>query len=362
MTEASFAFFILLSLWCLIKWFDNRKGIYGSGFVAFSGIAALTRPEGIGLLPAALAFAIYMVCKQKLRALHWIIIGLLPWIFQIFWHCKIVGKYGYGAELQGGIHQVTLSKFFSYMLLYPAYLPYIVSPFVFFFVIYGIYRSIRLKDGDSARKIYHLFMFYTVAAWILGLSFHWAWTTRFMFAIIALLLMFSGYGISCMGSVRSRKIALTLSVATSIAFTILVLVCSRGTFEDIRKSSYFIRDNVPPDAKIVSSEIAKIKFWSGRKVSKYNRAKLKPGMYVALQNLYCDFEQEMNYLKEKHDVEVVYRKKVTVVPLLSDEMHHRKVKRKDGTIALRGSGNRLISLRGQFSKHRFESAVILIKD
>ncbi len=66
-------------------------------------------------------------------------------------------------------------------------------------------------------------------------------------------------------------------------------------------------------------------------------------------------------LKEEYDIEVVYQKAGTVVPVLSDEMYLRPTARKDGTIALRGGSNRPISLRMQFGKHRFESAVVLIK-
>ncbi len=84
-------------------------------------------------------------------------------------------------------------------------------------------------------------------------------------------------------------------------------------------------------------------------------------MYVVLQNLYCDFEWEMNYLKEKYDIEVVYREASTVVPILADEMYFNPTKRKDGTIALRAASNHPVSIRTQFSKQRSESAVVLIK-
>ena len=361
MTESSFVLFLLLSIWCMIKWLDNKKTIYGIGTIFLSGLAALTRPEGLGLFPIAFAFAIYAFYKEKFRSLYWIILGMIPWFFQIVWHWKIVGKYGYGDELYGGAKRVTLSKFLQYMYLYPAYLPYIITPIVFFFAIYGIYRSIRDKNGDIARKVYHIFALYMVVSWILSLCVHWAWTTRFMFPIVALFLIFSGYGIYSIKNKNLKISAFIICIITSIAFTVIVLISSRATFGDIRASSYYIRDNLPSDAKIISSEITKVKFWSGRNIGRYERKSLKPGIYVALQNLYCDYELEMEYLKENYDLDILYHKEGKIIPLLADDMYLKQVKRKDGTIGLNGASNYPISLRTQFGKQYFKSSVILIK-
>ncbi len=359
MTESTFTLFLLLSLWCLIKWFDSARGLYGTGFMLFSGIAALARPEGIGLLPMILAFAVYMLYRQRVRAACWIVAGLLPWLLQLLWHMKVVGRYGYGQELQKGIGGVTFARYFSYLIRYIVYLPYIVVPVVFIFAVYGIYKSVR--GGSGERRVYHLFTIYILAIWLLSLPLHWAWTTRFMFPLVAILIMFSGYGLSCIKGVRSRVSAFAICVIISIASTVLVLVCSRATFGDIRGAAYFVRDNLASDAKIISCETTKTIFWSERKVAKYKHESLKPGVYVMLQNLYCDFEWEMNYLKEKYDIEVVYQKAGTVVPVLSDEMYLKPKIRRDGTTGLVGGSNHPISLRMQFGKHRFESAVVLIK-
>ena len=158
-----------------------------------------------------------------------------------------------------------------------------------------------------------------------------------------------------------RRTTFALSIITSMSFTILVLTCSRATFGDIRKSAHFIRDEIPEAAEIVSSEITKIEFWSGRDVGKYDRSKLEPGMYVALQNVYCDFQWEMDNLKREYNFSILYRNEGTVIPILADDMYMKPVKRKDGTMGQRGAANNLISLRTQFGKHGFESVVLLIK-
>ena len=81
-----------------------------------------------------------------------------------------------------------------------------------------------------------------------------------------------------------------------------------------------------------------------------------------LQNLYCDYEMEMKYLRENYDIDIVYHKSGTIIPLLADDMYLKPVKRKDGTIRLAGASNYPISLSTQFSKNKFESAVILINE
>ncbi|MBD3181295.1 hypothetical protein GF312_03320 [Candidatus Poribacteria bacterium] len=370
MTEASFSFFLLLSLWFIQKWYDSKKEIYLSLMVGFTGIAALTRPEGIALLPLALFFVGYIVfnrtrlrfsCLNIIKTLLYCITGLVPWALQILWHWKIVGRYGYGQELHGGIEKVTVAKYFKYFGLYFAYLPYIITPFVFAFSIYGIYKSIRLWRENSFRIIYLLISAYILLSWIIGLSFHWAFTTRFMFPIVVLMIIFSGYGISNITGDKLRKAFFSICMVTSLAFTVIVLIYSRATFEDIRYSAYFIRDNVPVNAKIFSTELGKTRFWSGRKIDKYNREKLNSGDYVMLQNIYTDFDWELKYLKDHYKTDIIYYKSGVVIPLLADEMYMRSFKRRDGTIGYRGSGNQPISLNTQFSKHKFESVVILIK-
>lgn len=360
MTESTFAFLLLMAIWFFMKWHDRRKSVYAMGAVGCSGIAALSRPEGIGLLPLALVFVAYLLWKYKFRISHWIFLGLIPWLFQIFWHLKVVGRYGYGAELQGGAKKLTIGKFFSYFGLYSAYLPYIMTPIIFAFAVYGIVMTIR--STNKMGKIYSILSLCIFVIWLIGLSIHWAWTTRFLYPIVVLAIVFFGYGISCLKNAFSRKLALSASVLLCLVFTVILLISSRATFGDIRQAAYYIRDEVPTESRVLSTETIKTKFWSGRSIEKYKRSNIKSGSYVALQNIYCDYEQEMEYLNQKYDIRRLYHKRLTTIPVFCDDMYMIPVKRKDGTFGQRGTANHPITPRTQFSKQRIESAVIFIQN
>jgi hypothetical protein len=181
-----------------------------------------------------------------------------------------------------------------------------------------------------------------------------------MYPIVVLALIFFGYGISCIGNARSRKLAFSVSVLTGIAFTAILLISSRATFGDIRQAAHYIRDEVRPDVQVFSTERTKTEFWSGRHVDQYKRSRIRPGVYVALQNIYCDYELEMKYLKQKYEVTALYHKQAIVVPVFCDDMYMKPVKRKDGTTGWRGTANHLISPRKQFGRQKFVTTVILI--
>ena len=362
MTESSFTFLVLMALWFLIRWIESRGQWYGVGAIICTGLAALTRAEGMALLPVAALVTFLMIRHRKLLAIGPLALGWLPWLFQAFWHWQVVGRYGYGKELEGGIRAVGVVKYLTYTGLYVAYLPYIVTPFVLAAIIYGAWKNISRFREDAGTRAVYVFTGYMLLAWLLALPLHWAWTTRFFFPIVVLVLMFAGAGIACLKRNRRQWTALGVCCITSIAMTATVLVCSRATFGDIRAAAYFVRDHVASETPVLSAEGTKMRFWSERQIDGYRHDQLKPGTVVVLQNVYSDDERELEYLHKHFRTEILYQKVGTVVPILADEMYLRPHKRKDGTMVLRGGSNHPIPLAIQFGKHRFRSTVVLLEE
>ena len=363
MSESSFLFFLLISLWCLIKWEDGSKGFYGLGFIGFSGITALARPEGLALLPLALLFALRVVRQTGLRSAPLLACGFLSWCLLFLWHTKIVGKFIYGHDFIHGAMSIAFKDYISHFILYAVYIPYLLTPLVFLSSAYGAVKSYMVGKKEHLKKVYILFFLYLLITWLLILPLYWPfWTTRFMFSIVVLSLVLSGYGLSLFKKKISRRVLLGACLATSIIFTTIVLFCSKETYGDIRAASMFVRNSVPHNAEIVSSELVKTQFWIGRSLVQYSHSVLKPGQYVLLQNMYsCDIEKEMKFLRKNFVIDVLYQKFAVVIPILADDIFINAERRSDGRTALRGRSNRAIDLKTQFGKSRFASIVIHIR-
>ena len=244
-----------------------------------------------------------------------------------------------------------------YLYSYPYILTYPVAIFVFLGVIITIIRARK----NTRLWFWLAFYSYFFAGVSYALVVNKWWTPRYQYSLLPFALIFAGFGLSFLFSIRKLRwlgiVSLSLCLAGSMIFTALVLYWSRDSFGDIKRTALYIKDNYP-GRNLYTDQGAKTGFWSKRRLRGYKRARsssLKAGDIVLLAGWHTNLNTEYAYLNRFFQTEILHRENSTIVPLLADDIVDWAGKR------LRRRANAPVVWEQRFEKQYFESWVIEIK-
>lgn len=314
MTYSLFSLLFLASILYFIKFYDKRRKIDLILFTFVSGLAALTRYQGLVFL--LLLFGVYFLyIKEKgIKSALSTLYGWSSWLILIFWISRHgfaqVGVYKYRLGMEGSIFRA-LSMFEVYIISFPYALTYPV----FVLGCYGLYKSnLGEEKGRLFNKLFYLLLIIWLIAHCLFLDFE----TRHFLALTPLFLILSGLGIDSLNRRRGKSLLATCLII-SFLFSISVLGFQRDMFGDIKRSALYVKENLSQE-KIFSDEYPKTTFWSGSKIERYEQGKIKPGSYLVLHSFYTDLDRELAFLRARYKIKPVYTTNSFIRPLLPDIM------------------------------------------
>lgn len=319
MTEAPFMLLFLLSTWCLLEFITDMNKSYLRMATLFAALGAITRPEGIIMLPVLFALYAWQFHKRGWREFASTIWIGISWALLPLWHILVVGNFLYGNELKGGASDLTLYKLLTYFFSYLDIAPYTVGYPLFVLAIIGIIHAIDNK------KISHVLLFcYFILGWISVLPVHAAWSTRFLYPLVPLFLVFAAGGLAFIESKFNpqwAKKTVMVCMVYSVIFSGAVLVFQRDSYGDIKRSALYLKNNLQQEV-VYSDELTKTIFWSNKKVKKYgpNRNNIKAGEYVVLHSFLTDLQKELSYISQNHQSRIVYSTESLIIPLLADDI------------------------------------------
>ena len=332
MSDATFGLFFILSIWFAVRlWRSQKKqDLIWCTFTA--GLCALTRANGVLLLPLLVFLYVLYLRKNSLKqlVLSPVWAGALPWFLLLAWlllggtSFSNYSSYAFIGRGEGLIPSVFF--FAENFTFHFESLVWEVTALIVLFACFGIYQSLHLPENNTGTRYFWLGLcVYTFVAWFGGMSVYSAWqhlAARHFYAIVPLILLLSGYGIYSIGYHLGRRRLFLASLVGCILFSLVFSAASlyyqRDSLGDVKRAAVYARQELQGET-IFTDEIEKTSFWAHRSCRSYlNKDEIQPGQYVILHSLYTDIETETSYLASRFKTEIVYETASRIRPLLSD--------------------------------------------
>jgi hypothetical protein len=258
MTEAAFSFFFWFSIERLIAARATRNPREADSALMWSGIlgaaAALTRYQGIFLVPPVLILAFYLYRRTKV--IPWKgLLGLLPYGLIPLWSAAT--NTIHGGQLAERMGDVPIMTFIlnaePFILLLPFFLTYPVA----ILATMGIMKGKPRPRATILPITLYVFGFLLVLQSLFG-----SFQERYFLPLFGLLYVYAGLGMAVADNrlrrfaPRFRPYVPLLVVAFSLFMSFFVLAGSRGAFGDIRRAAEFAASVADESgARILTNEI-----------------------------------------------------------------------------------------------------------
>jgi 4-amino-4-deoxy-L-arabinose transferase-like glycosyltransferase len=358
MTDSLFTFFFLTALFTFIRSMEsvsaapianlpaklslefdlalgrakNRRWLYL--MIAATGLATLTRYQGLALLPLIAVAA----ARNRKGYTRWELLetafSLLPWAALLYW--MRVRGFGHTAQFAGRVHGTlgqTLLAYWDMAETYILYFPYALTLPVFVLFMAGVLE----KGLSEPARIARWTLAYLFVLWLLVHAAFQSFQYRYFLPLIPPMLIFAGRGMVLLLEAFERRkwkagpVAASLIVALSLGFSAAVIYLQRNAFADLADVGQLIAGQNLKGGRILAAEVynegntnIKLAFWARQPIlfcEPMEQFAFQPGDYVVLSNYYNDFERAARILQSRYEFEVVYQTpRYTLRPLLPDIM------------------------------------------
>lgn len=326
MTDTTFLLFFLLSIWNIIEFFpDMNKNRLRLATVT-AALAALTRPEAMGLIPVLVLLYLWQFHRKGAREFFKTIWSASAWLPLPIWFIATASSNNYFKEISAEASKFDLSKIALFLITYLKAFPYILGYPIAIMALLGAYFLIKEKKPG-----FPVLFILLALMWLTVLMNHWAWTTRLVYPFVPLALILAAVGIVNVEMRFSQflaRVVFGVCVVYSLVFLVAVLHYQRDSFGDVKRSSLFIKENLS-GKEVFTDELVKTNFWTGRELyfwagksfSPIDTSNLRKGDYVVLHSFYTkDIPKVLNHLNKRFRVYHVYRSESRIVPLLGDDI------------------------------------------
>jgi 4-amino-4-deoxy-L-arabinose transferase-like glycosyltransferase len=346
LSESLFLSLFLLTLFYFLKCLENLSWKSFFLMVLFSGLAMLTRPEGIAFVPLIFFTTFYYIRRGSWKAVLKGSPGLLTWLFFFAW--MLLEGWTYKNVMESSLRQATIVDLFTYLILYLESYPYVACYPVFALALLGF-----LERSPAGRFRWILTVAYVHVLWFAALSIHRWWSTRFLIPPLSLLLIEAAAMLESLQARWSKLSWIALTAFIIVSSTVLAgasLYFQKEIFADIKSTAIFAGKQFPKQ-RLISDEVTKVAYYSKKDVVRYDRgASLSPGDVLLLHSFYTPLTNELQALSQKYNMVLLGRSRAYSIPILANI--HTETSRETHSP---------IQFVWRFQRQRFESFVIGIK-
>lgn len=318
--------------------------------IFLSGLAVLTRPDGIILLPCALwaLIHVFKVIKQRLRTILLLIPALSSWLFFLIWFKGRNPETSYQGELLFDLVSSSLARILLFFATYIENYPYSLTYPVFLAALFAIVWG----PMNNSRRIWLIILAYLHLAVFFMVSIHARWSSRFLILILVFVLPESAlFFVVLRSKIKSRTWSIVTigAIIFSFSFAIIGNYLQKNTYKDAKVSAIFVKDKFPT-MPVYSDEVYKVPFYLERDVTRYSPGQFfQPGDILVLHSFHTPLQPELAKLFTAYDFRVCYVARSRTMPVLTNSLLE--------SITINGQP---ITIVKRFEWQRFESIVIQI--
>jgi Dolichyl-phosphate-mannose-protein mannosyltransferase len=347
LTESLFVATSIAAVYYFLCIFDQDDLWAFFGLIVFSGLSALTRPEGIFLVLLLIPGAYHLFVRQKWKNIIYSLPGLIVWGFLFLWLYVRSSAPTYQDEMSFSFNQATIQKVLLYCVSYLEVYPYVLSYPVWLLAVYHLLTNIPKNNQIWMATIVMIH----VVFWAL-LSIHWVWSPRFLILPATLILIEAGAMLHRLHSTTSKRLSnlvLACTFTCSFFLTAFSIFYQREVFADFKDAASFIKTH-KTNQRVFSDEFFKVKYYLGTPPLRYSRdAEYQLGDIINLHSFHTDLKKELVELNRQYKLSVVYNADALTIPLLGNGPLERFENTFDSSI-----------LQQRFRKQRFHSVVIQV--
>jgi dolichyl-phosphate-mannose-protein mannosyltransferase len=319
--------------------------------IFLSGLAILTRPDGIILLPCALWSSIHVLKtnKNRLRSFLLQIPALSSWLIFFIWFRGKSSETTYEGVLLYSLTSSSLSRILLFFVTYLENYPYSLTYPVFLAALFSLGFTI-----STSRRIWLLILAYLHVAVFCMVAVHGWWSSRFLILVLVMVLPESAFFLIVLKAKSKKWIWKTVMITTilfSFLFAIVGTYLQKDTYKDFKISTEYIREHFP-NSRIISDETYKVPFYLRRDIIRYPQQEpLQKGDILVLHSFHTPLQTELKYLSDLYDFRVLFVSRARTMPVLTNSLLE----------SVATTGTAITSLK-RFDWQRFESIVIQIGD
>jgi predicted membrane-bound mannosyltransferase len=348
LSESVFILFALWSIYFLVRWFEDAGDRDLPLFTFFSGLALLTRPDGLILAPL-FAIACYSALrKRRYRALLLTVPATVPHICFLLWMRFANVRESYPMAMKSNMENVDWQQILSKVAQYIEIFPYVSFYPVFVMAILGVIISTRI------RRTHWKWLWIVLslqAGWLAMLSIHQAWSTRFLVMPLTLVIILAGASFGRLFKRHGSRLFLMLLLVTSVLsliFAGVAVYLQTETFSDVRNAALFIRKQ--PPTRIFSDEIIKTAYYSDVPLEIYKQQlEFRRGDLILLHSFYTDLPVQVEFLKKAYSIDFLFHDEATTVPILAC-----------GILSTNHLTNSIAIMQQRFESQKSQSVVVKI--
>jgi len=334
MTDVPFTLFLTAAIAAAVYWVHEAKSVRLGAFLCFSGLAMLTRPEGIIMLP--LVPSMLLVHIWRLRTAGWAkgvtsglasLWGLIPWGLWIYWRLFINDAAAYQGTVRNNLKRIDLAYLGDISAHFGAYQIttfYILGPLI---CLGCLLYAVRLIDHfDRVRFWAGLGFLYVLAGtWFIG-CVHFFFSIRHLVFIFPMLIVVGMVGVWDLNErwPRSIRVLTAAQGVWSIAVLVIGLWVTKDTFRDIKEGAIAARQDYAGTLRATDFRQRKSGYYFEGKVVPFSeRARLKPGERVLLDSFTLSekgLERAVKDLNRKYQTRVIADVRTRQGQFLADDV------------------------------------------
>ena len=315
LSDSLFLFFALATVLYAFRFFSRSETDSLPWVVLFSGLASLTRPEGLVLAPLWIAGLFRAI---QLRLSKTVLVSMFPFLLWLVAIWLIVpGETGYGNVMRGSFRSLDPARFFLHAWTYLKIYPYLIFYPLFIFFVYNQFREMTTE-----RRVWLVLLLYVHLAFLTVISVHSIWTTRFLVFPMTLLLVEAAAGMDRLENHAPKWLSKGLTILCilgSVVFAMVTLHFQKEMFANFRRTGEYLRSNFQ-DARIFSSNRFKESYYFGKKMKAYSPDFVyQEGDVITLHfSEGSDKEEELKLLRTRYQAEILFQTDVFVIPMLAN--------------------------------------------
>jgi hypothetical protein len=232
-----------------------------------------------------------------------------------------------------------------HLYVYITQAPYLVTPIIFCFSLGGLWTLVHRPTLAIRRAVVPMAI--VLGLLLLSRLIPTLYHDRHQLPFIPLWILLSAIGFQKMSDAWDRRfkgkrgmlfkngIAL-VALSVEIVFSLACLTFQRDSFVDLKRGAEYLR-RLPMNARVLSDEIPKTKYWARREVLPWMpETILETGSYLVIHSFYTKRDQLLvNRLREIRGAETLFLEESYVTPLLSDLMEDANVQNRPSLIGRR---------------------------
>lgn len=366
MTDVPFTLFLTASIASAVYWVYEPKTRNLGAFMGFAGLAMLTRPEGLFMIPLIPGVLLAHMIRLRgegfvpaLKSAAFSLWGLIPWGLWVYWRLVVNAKDAYTGTFSKNLKRISLDYLGEMAAHFGSYTItgfYILGPVICLGVL--AYAASLAEKPNKDRFWTGMGVLYVILATTFISCVHWFFSIRHMVFMFPAMISLAVVGLWHYHTrfPRTIKVLFVAQFLLSALVLCVGLWVTKDSFLDIKVAATAARaDGFKGTVRATDFKQRKTEFFSGGNAIPYNaKHKFKAGERILLDSFMLSpkgVDRHLSSLKRRYKIRVIADATSRQGQFMADDIAE----------SVRENGNYRIIMNRLFKWQNFRTVVVEIE-